>query len=189
MPDKQPTVIIVTGYPCTGKTTLGLRIAREFHLPFISKDGIKELLFDSLGWSDRQWSKRLGFASYELMFYFLEAQLAAGRSAIVESNFYPEQTNAKFLALQEAHGYKALQILCVTAGGVLYQRFKQRSESGERHPGHVDHQNYEEFSQTLLRGRLEPLAIGGTLIEVDTTDFSLIDYASILAAVGAALSR
>ena len=131
----KPLVIIVSGPPCSGKTALGLRIAREFSLPFINKDGIKELLFDSLGWEDREWSKKLGFASYRLLYYFMELLLLARCSFIVESNFAPELDTAQFLNLKQKCEFESLQIQCVTDGEVLFQRFKERSESGERHPG------------------------------------------------------
>ena len=52
-------LIIIWGLPCTGKTTLGPWLAKELGLPFVHKDGIKESLFESLGWKDRAWSKQL----------------------------------------------------------------------------------------------------------------------------------
>ena len=57
-------------------------------------------------------------------------------------------------------------------GKVLFERFKKRSESGERHPGHVDHNNYTEFEEQLLSGQSERLDIESEIIEIDTTDFS-----------------
>ena len=45
-------LIIINGPPGSGKTHLGRFLARELWLPYFSKDGVKELLFDSLGWSD-----------------------------------------------------------------------------------------------------------------------------------------
>lgn len=176
-------VIIVSGPPCTGKTTLARRIAGELRLPLVNKDGIKELLFDSLGWSDREWSRKLGIASYDLLYYFLEAQLQAGRSVVIESNFTPEFATARFLALKERYGFEPFQILCKTEGEALLRRFKERAESGERHPGHVDHLNYEELKQVLLKGHHEKLDIGGEVVEVDTTDFHAIDYEGLLAAI------
>jgi predicted kinase len=179
----KPLLIIITGLPCTGKTTLGRRIASEFHMPFLNKDSIKELLFDSLGWSDREWSKKLGLASYVLLYYFLDIQLKAGISIIVESNFHPTFDIEKFLALLEKYDFQPLQIMCQTEGTILFQRFKVRAESGERHPGHVDALSYEEFKAVLLRGKLDPLALGGTVIEVDTTDFSKSNYEGLYEAI------
>jgi adenylate kinase family enzyme len=63
-------MILISGLPCTGKTTLARKIAQKFRLPLISRDDIKESLFDSLGWHDREWSKQLGVASYQLLYYF-----------------------------------------------------------------------------------------------------------------------
>jgi len=163
------------------------RVAERFSLPLMSKDMYKELLFDTLGWKDRDWSKKLGHISIELLFQFLEAQLAARRSCIVESNFKAEFDTARFLELKERYGFVPVQILCVTDGAVLLERFKQRAESGERHRGHCDRLNYEEFREMLLRGRLQPLDIGGHLVEIDTTDFDAVDYTALFAGIDRAL--
>ncbi|MBT4139685.1 MAG: AAA family ATPase [Candidatus Latescibacteria bacterium] len=48
MTPTRPSVIIINGPPGVGKTTLGKKIADELQLPFISKDNIKDLLFDNL---------------------------------------------------------------------------------------------------------------------------------------------
>ncbi len=174
------SVIIISGPPGTGKTTLGKRLAQELNLPFVHKDGIKELLFDKLGWSDRAWSKTLGIASYALLFYFLETQLSAGRSCIVESNFHADFDTERFLALKAQYDFEPLQICCMADGEVVFQRFKDRAASGERHPGHVETPNLEEFKPVLLRGRDEVMHIGGTVIEVDTTDFEKVDYEGLV---------
>ena len=58
-----PLLIIISGPPCSGKTALGGWLARELGLPLLHRDGFKEALFDSLGWSDLEWSQRLGGAS------------------------------------------------------------------------------------------------------------------------------
>lgn len=182
-----PLVVIFTGFPCTGKTTLARQVARHFYFPFIYRDGIKERLFDTLGWQDRQWSKRLGTASYELLYYFLEEELAAGRSLVIESNFPPQAATPKFLDFKRRYPFEPLQFFCVTQDDMLFQRFVQRSESGERHPGHVDSSNYAEFHETLRQGKMSPLDIGGQVIQVDTTDFNQVNLDAIFAAVAARL--
>ena len=82
-----PALIIVSGAPGTGKTTLGRRIAGSLGIPYIGKDLIKESLFDSLGTRDREWSMRLGVASIELLFKLIESHLMLGQSLVAESNF------------------------------------------------------------------------------------------------------
>jgi len=187
MNTEKTLLIIVSGLPCTGKTSLAKSIADHFRLPLVSKDGVKELLFGTLGWKDRDWSKQLSIASYSLLFYFMEAQLAAGRPTVVEGNFDPEVHGEKFLALKRTYAYEPFQTQCITDGEVLFERYKQRGESGRRHPGHVDAETFEELKPILLQGRLKPIAIGGEYIEVDTTDFSRIDYERLFKAVEAGL--
>ena len=58
-------LIIVTGPPASGKTGLARRFAADLRLPLICRDDFKEKLFDTLGWSDRAWSKRLGLLTWD----------------------------------------------------------------------------------------------------------------------------
>lgn len=172
-------LIIISGPSCTGKTILAQKISEKFKIPFITKDGIKELLFDNLGWSDRDWSKKLGVASYSLLHYFLDSMLAVGNSLIIESNFKPEFETKEISKRVIKYNYFPLQIMCQCDGKILFERFKQRSESGQRHPGHCDTSNYDEFKDLLLKGKFEPLDIGGEVVIFDSTDLNNLDYESI----------
>jgi predicted kinase len=185
----QPNVIIVTGLPCTGKTTLARRLSADLRLPLICKDSIKETLFDTLGWSDRDWSRKLGAATMRLLYMWVEEELAAGRSFVVESNFKAEYDTPIFLELIERHPFVPFQIICHTEGTTLLERFTARSISGARHPGHVDHLTIEEFTPLLLAGDCSPLDIGGIVYTVDTTNFAHMDYPRLLNAVREAVSQ
>jgi predicted kinase len=176
-------LIIISGPPCTGKTTLGKRLAADLCLPFFNKDGIKEILFDTLGWKDRDWSRKLGIASYELLYHSIEAQVRAGKSLVIESNFTNGPATTRLREMKVRYAVETLQIQCMTDGEVLFNRFKERAESGERHPGHVDATTYDEMRDILLKGRHDPLDIGGPIIEVDTTDFAAIQYNQVLSQV------
>jgi len=179
-------LIIISGPPCSGKTTLGQRIAEEFRLPMITKDSIKEFLFDGIGTKDREWSKKLGLVSYDILYYITDSFLKAERPFILESNFKSENDTEKFLDLKKKYDFFPFQIQCKTNGEILFERFKQRAESGDRHPGHVDHLNYEELKEVLLKGAHDPLEIGGKVIDIDTTDFQSIDYKSLFNEISAA---
>jgi predicted kinase len=179
-------VVIITGSPGAGKTRLGKWLARELELPFIGKDDIKELLFETLGWKDREWSKKLGQASFELLFHFLECHLAVAKSVVVETAFIPEFHNARFSELRGKYDFEPVQIVCTACEEILYKRFADRCTSGERHPGHVDYlATHDQFVEVLRTGRYDALEIEGTLLRVDTTHFEQVDYKDVVETVRA----
>jgi predicted kinase len=174
-------VIFVNGLPASGKTTLSTALASSLQLPLFSKDHFKEALFDTLGWGERDWSRKLGAASMELLFRALESQLAAGCSCIAESNFEPELGAGQVRALEERFDAQWIQILCVADGAVLQVRYRERVQQGRRHPGHMDTILEGELGAALASGRLAPMPIGGALIEVDTTAQSPGDLERLIA--------
>ena len=62
-----PVIIIVTGRPAAGKSTFAKWLSQELKLPLVSKDSIREALFERLGWKDRSWAHEPGKASVELI--------------------------------------------------------------------------------------------------------------------------
>jgi predicted kinase len=168
---KKFPIIIVTGLPGSGKTTLSKKLSKKLGLPVINKDAMKELLFDSLGWKDREWSKKLGMATFGLLYYIMEAQMMAGKPFIVESNFKHEFDSKKFLTLKKKYSFFPIQIVCETKGEIIFRRFKKRHESGNRHPGHRDEIVCEEYKDDLLKGSYKSLQISGKIIKADTTNF------------------
>ena len=177
------TVLIITGLPGTGKTTLGEQLAQDLEWPFINKDGIKERLFDTLGWSDREWSKKLGIASVDLLYLFAERQLAVGQSFVMESNFHPEFANGEFQALAQKYPFKAVQVECFAEGEILFERFKARALRPDRHPGHVEETQFDQFRAALSKSHAGLLDLEGPTFELDTTDFEKVNYETLLAAI------
>ncbi len=190
-PSYPTPLIIILGPPKSGKTTLGRRLAMDLGLPFYSRDNFKETLFDTLGWSDRAWSKRVGLASCALFWQVICSQLQARQPTMVETNFRHPLDTERFQELSTRYPFRPIQINCVADGAVLFARHQARSLSEERHPGHVDHLEsvQAELVHDLLRGRYDPLEIGGEVIEVDTTDFTTVDSAAVANSVRALLQR
>ncbi len=152
-------------------------MALDLGIPFISKDDVKEILFDRLGWRDRAWSRRLSLASFDLLYYVVDAQLRSGRSLIVEANFRPPWATQRFRALKRRYDFVPVQVFLTAEPAVILDRFKQRVASGQRHPGHVDKVYIEELPKTLMDYR--PLDIGGHLLERDMTDFEALVYENL----------
>src|SRR5688572_31908679 len=98
-----PTIIIVTGRPAAGKSTIAKWLSQELKLPLVSKDSIREELFNCLGWKDRDWAQVLGKASVDMMFYFARAELEVGHSIIMDNSFHPLISNHRFQTLKEEY--------------------------------------------------------------------------------------
>ena len=168
----QPTLIIISGPPGTGKTSLGKLLSDRYSIPFISKDDLKEILFDSLGWSDREWSKKVGTAGYSLLYYMTKQLLLKDQFLIIESNFHSQfDTPILKKILENAHA-SCLEIYLSCNGDILLERFQKRAANPSRHPGHVDQENLDEYKKMLQKGKGDKLELGGKVIEIDTTQFS-----------------
>lgn len=174
-----PLVVLVNGISATGKTTIGRQVAARLNLPYFAKDVVKEALFDALGYSDKAWAHKLSGATHAVLNPILEEELKCGRGFVLEANFNPQFDVEKFSRWQTRYGFQIVQILCHAQGEVVFERFKRRVESGERHPGHCDHDSVEAYRGYLMTGKQDPLAVPSRVIEVDTTDFAQVDIDKI----------
>jgi predicted kinase len=173
-------LIIVTGPSATGKTSLAERLSGDLAIPLIAKDAVKEQLFNSLGWSDRAWSRKLGGASYDLIWLLSERILAVNAPAIVEGNFRGTVAETRLRTIAAATGCRFFQINCWADADILIERYRERAKVGDRHPGHLDDPEDPSLRAQLADGGYEPLDIGGDVLELNMNDKDAIDYAKIL---------
>lgn len=178
-----PVLIIVSGPPCAGKTTLARHLAARLGLALMTKDTIKETLFASLGWSDPAWSAKLSAASMQVLFRFAEAQIAAHRSCIIEANFDAHLAGPTLLDLRGRHPFRPIQLQLRTEASVLAERLRRRAHGRQRHPGHLDQDRFAAIDRITIRERLDTIEIGGELIELDTSDFGEVDFEALLARI------
>ncbi|MCP9484892.1 MAG: ATP-binding protein [Gaiellaceae bacterium MAG52_C11] len=178
-----PLLVVVTGEPATGKTTLARALADELGLPLLAKDELKERLFDTLGAGDRGWSRRLGAATFELMFGLAAELLGAGASLLVEANFDAQSTPR----LRALPAHRPFQVVCTAPADVRRARFRERATSGARHPGHLDDAVGLELEAGEHEGRWQPLDLDGRPVIVDTA--SPVDVRALAAAARLAGER
>ena len=180
-----PTLVVVSGPPGAGKTTLARGIGRRLRLPVFSKDDLKESLYDSLGGDDIDSSRRIGRASIELLFNMMEVHLCGGQGLIAEMNFHARYDPPKFKRLGERCPHKLVQVHCSASDEVIVSRYRTRGASGARHPAHFDSDNVQRLKFGLADGIYGPLEIHGRLISVDTSKFEDVKVADVVAEIEA----
>ena len=189
-------VIVLTGMPATGKSTLCKALAAHFGYPVIEKDAIKEQLFDTVGFTCYAQKRALDHAANKVVIHIAEQILKTGGSFIVDNNF-DDVSGKAFQALLEQY---AMPCVCVFLRGdldVLHQRYTQRDNAHARHLGHVLQEHYpprpgdslyytmtrEEFCEKFLKRGMDSFVCPGARLEIDTTDFATVDLQQIAAEV------
>ncbi len=176
-------VIVITGHPATGKTTLARHIATELRLLLVCRDQIKETLLDTLGWSTDAWSRQLSAAAWTLLYQQVEGLLQADIAHVVESNFDPVYANAHWQQLAKQYPLHLIQVRCETDSEVLIQRYRERVRSGDRHPGHVDQSDDPAFLALLRRGPMPWIDVPGPRIRVDASDLATFRLQDVLRSI------
>jgi hypothetical protein len=89
----KPLFVIVSGLAASGKTTVAEPLAHALGVRLISKDAIKESLFDAVGFGGWEWSKTLSRAADAAM-----VRMAQDLDGAVLDNFWYAETANELLA-------------------------------------------------------------------------------------------
>ena len=187
----RPTLVLISGAPGTGNTELAQRLAEGVPVAVIEKDAIKESLFGTLGEGSRNWSRKLGAASFELLRMLIQSHLNAGQSIVAEAAFQPEFDVPWPDRFKQRFNFRILELHCYTDRNTAINRYRRREVENERHSGHRSGMSVDAHI-TELRDRHEtygPLTSGEGLVRIDTTDFATVDYVAILERIRALLGH
>lgn len=185
--------ILVTGIPASGKSTMAEFLGKQLGLPVLSKDRIKELLYDTLGFRSRAEKVCLGAASMEIMYYAAEQLMSCRQAFLLENNF--ENASRKgLMEILDRYGYQALTVTLTGDYKIIYRRFLERNQSPNRHRGHIVNDQYpesgqstaaseisfEDFTAGITARGMDTFSAAGPHIVVDTSDFSQVDSEALL---------
>lgn len=165
-------VVIISGPPASGKTTIARPLAAELDFALIAKDQIKEILHDALGReAELTWSRQLGAASMELLW----ALGAQAPYVVLEANFWTGDERAR--AGLGSLGATPVEVHCACPVEECMRRYAARMPG--RHPAHVDghaarnaHEVFDRCAQPFGLGPVitadttRPVAIGALAVQV-----------------------
>jgi len=167
----QPILILVSGMPASGKSTLAEQLATELRVPFFTKDGIKELLFDAedvdMSSMDEETSERLGAQAMTVLYDIAQRILDANGSLVLEANFRAQLARTQIEPFLSQAVVR--QVACQLPMEQLVQRFEERQDGDERHPVHTGVDDVQQLVEDLEHKDYGPIPDLPTLL-VDTSD-------------------
>lgn len=190
------TLLLLAGYPGTGKTYFGNMFLEDqdgFH--FVSQDIIKEECFDRYGFDDLSEKKAVIEISRKEYYEQIEEYMKKGLSVITDYPFSYKQKPV-FEELANKYDFQIITVRFIGEIEQIYQRQRNRDLDPSRHLGHIaisyhagqttkDRTKQEDlitFEKFVARGNdrgYETFELGH-LIELDTTDFSKVNYPEVI---------
>lgn len=175
-------IVIVSGPEATGKSTIAKKISADLGYTYLSKDVIKENLYDTCKRStwDHQWYEQKAKRQF---FKQIKNSIETKKDIIIESNFDTVDKDALTNIMPQSSTVS--EIYCFSRGFTSFRRFVRRNESGNRHKGHHDRRWYfRVFCQDCARlfgsdWPHYPVAINNKLMRLDTTKITEINFEMI----------
>ena len=115
------TLIVMRGYPGTGKSTIARAISAALHAPLIDRDILRQKAVDIFGNLPH-----VGRFSYELMFALTEEQLGLGLSVVVDTPLTYRTTYEQAKKLAQTFHVPMLVVHCQCSPEVQKRRLEGR---------------------------------------------------------------
>ena len=178
-------IIIVEGYLASGKSTFALSLSKAIGVPYLIKDTFKSALCNNIEIANRSESSKFSAVTFDAMMYVVERLMESGYPIIIEGNFAPsgiKKTDeaGEIQRLIETHEYQSLTCKFKGDTKILHKRFVEREATAERGQANklgfeVEYKDFDRWCHNL-----DLFDVGGDVIEVDTTDFSKVEFAELV---------
>lgn len=125
-------LIIFTGAPASGKSSIAEAVSKKICVDVISKDGFKIELFEKYGFTSHAEKKKLSIKGEQMMYDAIRKYIDNNQDLIVDNNF--KNFDEIRLILKQTNIDIVLKcIYCVANYEKLAQRYNERISSGNRH--------------------------------------------------------
>lgn len=186
--NKNGMIIVLAGMPASGKSTIAKVLCKEFGLPLLEKDALKEEIFDTMGFSCYAEKRKTDLAANAVLLRCAKALLENGQSMILDNNFDRISTET-LNNLIEQFDAKCITVFLGGDTDVFYQRYVERDRKHLRHLGHVLQDHYppregdclehdmtrEEFREKFESRGMAEFRCKGARIDIDATNPENID--------------
>jgi len=153
--------VVVTGAAGAGKSTLALSLAATLGTVVLSKDKLKEALYEVIPTTTTAESLRLSAAAMAVLYKLAHD---SGSGVVLDANWRVEAD----VALLEDLARPLVQVFCDVAPALARQRLIARVKSQERHPVHRDAMDPEVLASMVEQAGEpgQPLPITGPVLRV-----------------------
>lgn len=164
-----PTLIVVSGPPGSGKTTLAHEIARAVGCPAICRDEIKEGMVHATPGYKPELSDPLAMRTYTTFFEVLRVLLSAGVTVVAEAAFQDKLWRPGLEPLTDLAEFRIIH--SVVDAAVRRDRMERRLALEPGRAAHADHSHLQNVTaQGPAPDDFVPIALTVPEIHVDTTD-------------------
>ena len=113
-------LLLITGDLATGKSTFANILSKRYDTNVFYKDSIKEVLGDTIGFTNREENLKLSKATAELMCYIFAEFGRVNKNLILESNFHTAELE-KLHKLANENNYEVLTLVLRGNVDILYK--------------------------------------------------------------------
>lgn len=175
-------LLLIMGDLATGKSTFANILSKRYDTNVFFKDSIKEVLGDTIGFSNREENKKLSSATMELMFFIFSEFGKLNKNLILESNFHTAELE-RLQKIAFENDYEVLTLVLRGDVEILYKRYLNRMQNENRHPVHLSTtlDVFDDFKGCTEYLRTEKI-LGNTMY-INADDFSYQTDKKILAEI------